>query len=81
MRFSSKHHRALPVLVITALVAVAGSAGAASDTTSPPDGTAVPDDSAASDSAPSGDLTAVAADLRELGFDQIADSVDAAERR
>ena len=78
MRFSSKHHRALPVLVITALVAVAGSAGAASDTTSPPDGTAAPDDSAAPGSAPSGDLAAVAADLREIGFDQIADSVDAA---
>jgi ABC-type sugar transport system substrate-binding protein len=78
MRFSSKHHRAVPVLVITALVAVAGTAGAASDTTSPPDGTAASEDSAAPGSAPNDELAAVAADLREIGFDQIADSVDAA---
>ena len=78
MRFSSKHHRAVPVLVITALFAVAGTAGAASDTTSPPDGTAAADDRQRRGSAPSGELAAVAADLRELGFDQIADSVDAA---
>ena len=78
MRFSSRHHRAVPVLVITALFAVAGTAGAASDTTSPPDGTAAPAESSAPGSAPSDELAAAAAELRELGFDQIADSVEAA---
>ena len=76
MSFSPRHHRALPALVITSFVCRRRQRRGGERHDSPPGGTA-PRGSAAA-GRPRADLAAAAADLREIGFDQIADSVDAA---
>lgn len=62
-----EHKRSLGVLLISALLVAAGSVQAGATTV--PDGTAGGD----------ADLATAAAGLRDIGFDQIADSVDAAD--
>jgi len=62
-----EHERSLGVLLISALLVAAGSVQAGATTV--PDGTAGGE----------ADLATAAAGLRDIGFDQIADSVDAAD--
>lgn len=62
-----RHERSLGVLLIAAALVAAG--GVRAGATTVPDGT----------SGEGADLATFSADLRDIGFDQIADSVDAAE--
>lgn len=64
-----KHHRCVGVLLTSALLVAAGAVEAGATT--------VPDGNAGGDGA--ADLLTAAAGLREIGFDQIADSVEAAD--